>query len=504
MAALAGAAMVAGTLSAPHAWATPAPYAVPFAVEEADAPDTLLMNSGQELKGTILAETPTTIKFRLSIAGISTDVEYPRSQIKEVRKGKSGDAAKADSKGDTKPDTKPTPLAEPAATDDTAPADAGTDATSQPGDIVPLDGRTRYYYAELKGRFGEDITQTALRRVLKDAQKQQADVVIFYLDALWKMRGGDEDGEDAPDDAASFDAIFRSEDILPIMVEEVPKEWDKAPKIVFWVKNAMGGAAMLPLVTKNVYMHPEGRIGGLGDLSFLFGSTGDEVVRQKQKSLRLGHAEGWMIKGGYDPRIMKAMAQAEYVLSARVEGDKVTLFEGYPESPSDELLTDDGMEGNIDTLQQRVAGETNDVLTIRPRIGQVLGVSKGTVESKDDLLSALGLTSNAVDVGVKSKKITEGWKDELDRTRDQLKRLWRDYREVRVQQPGEWQQRTAARGKRKGILNQIKNIVERYKEALTPPFFQQNEFPAQTPDQMIEWITYQLEQLWIQQQQDKK
>lgn len=488
VAAIVGSAAVFGSLTQ-RAVANPAPQA---AGEEAT--DTLLMTNGQELKGKILAETPTTIKFRLSIAGITTDVEYPRSQIKEVRKGTAGGS----------PAVPESPKADDAsaaiATDTSTPEPEA----SAPGDIVPLDGRTRYYYAELTGRFGEDITQTMIRRVLKDAQKQQTDVLIFYLDALWKVRGGDEDGKDASDDAASFDAIFRAEDILPILVEEVPKEWDKPPKIVFWVKTAMGGSAMLPLVSKHIYMHPEGRIGGLGDLSYLFGSTGDEVVRQKQTSLRLGHAEGWMIKGGYDPRIMKAMAQIEYVLSARVSGDNVELIEGYPETPSDELLTDDGDKERVDTLEQRVSGETNDALTLRPRTAQILGVSKGTIETKDDLLATLGLTSHAVDVSVKSEKITEGWKEELDRTRSQLKRMWRDYREVRVQQPGEYQQRTAARGKRRGILKQMKGILERYKEALTPPFFQQNEFPGATPEQIIEWITFTDEQIWIEQQRDRK
>ncbi|MFO0830435.1 MAG: hypothetical protein U0637_01200 [Phycisphaerales bacterium] len=486
VAALAGGAMMLGALHAPMAMAHPAPAPLMADDSKDGEQDTLVMTSGQELKGKILAETPTTIKFRLVMGGISTDLEYPRSQIKEVRRAKAGgdkpEAPAADAKAETPQE-----------------ATADTDS-SAPTDIVPVDGRTRYYYAELTGRFGEDITQTMIRRVLKDAQKQKTDVMIFYLDATWRMRD-DIENKDLPDDVNFFDAIFRAEDILPMLVEEVPREWDKAPKMVFWVRNAMGGAAMLPVACPNIYMHPEGRIGGLGDLSFIFGSTGDEVVRQKQRSLRLGHAKGWMHRGGYDERIMSAMAQAEYVLSMHADG---SLFEGYPQSPSDELLTDDGEKDNLDTLEQRVRGEGNDVLTLKPRNARLMGVSKGTVETKDDLLATLDLTSNAVDVGVKSKKITEGWKEELSRTRDQLKRLWRDYREVRVQQPGEYQQRTAARGKRRGILKQMKNILERYKEALTPPFFQENEFPADSADKVIEWITYADEQIWIEQQKDKK
>lgn len=497
VAALAGGAVLLGILQVPVMPVAQAAPAFPVPADEAE--DTLLMTNGQELKGKILSETPTTIKFRLSIAGITTDVEYPRSQIKEVRKGKAG--------GD-KPETpRPeTPKADPAAGEEAAAAtaEAPTDATAQdtssPGDIIPVDGRQRYYYAELTGRFGEDITQMVISRLLKDAQKQKADVVIFYLDATWKFRNS-EDGKDAPDDVASFDAIFRSEDILPMLVEGVPKEWDKAPKMVFWVRTAMGGAAMLPISCPNIYMHPEGRIGGLGDLSFIFGSTGDEVVRQKQRSLRLGHAKGWMHKGGYDERIMSAMAQAEYVLSMHPDG---TLYEGYPENPADELLTDDGEKENVDTLEQRVRGETNDVLTIKPRIAQLMGLSKGTFDSKDDLLAALDLSVNAVDVSPKAKKISDGWKEELARTRTQLKNMWRDYREVRVQPPAEYQQRTAARGKRRNILKQMKNVLERYKEALTPPFFQEYEFPAQTPDKMIEWITFADERIWIEQQKDKK
>lgn len=491
VAAVAGGALLPSGLQTPL---VPVAVAAPAVADDAaDAQDVLVLTNGQELKGKIIAETPTTVRFKYSLFGNTMEDVFERTKIKEVRKGKAGDAPKPES-----------PKADEAVGEAVPPTDATTDLTttdtSAPGDIIPVDGRQRYYYAELTGSFGQDITQTMIRRLLKDAQKQKTDVLIFYLDANWKLRPDDK-GEDAPDDAAFFDAIFRAEDILPILTEEVPKEWDKAPKIVFWTRTAMGGAAMLPLSCPNIYMHPEARIGGLGNLSFLFGSTGDEVVRQKQKSLRLGHAKGWMHKGGYDERIMSAMAQVEYVLSMHPDG---TLFEGYPQSPSDELLTDDGEKENVDTLQQRVAGETNDVLTLRPRIAQLMGVSKGTVETKDDLLAALGLTSNAVDVSPKSKKITEGWKEELDRVRGQLKGMWRSYREVRVLPPGEYQQRTAARGKRRGILKQMKGVLERYKEALVPPFFQENEFPAGSPDQMIEWITFTDERLWIEQQKDKK
>ncbi|MFX8523840.1 hypothetical protein ABTM10_20375, partial [Acinetobacter baumannii] len=68
-------------------------------------------------------------------------------------------------------------------------------------------------------------------------------------------------------------------------------------RVVFWIKRAMVGAAFLPFVSKEIYFLPEGRMGGIGTLQDF--DLGDKRVNEKQISLRLGHAEGIAIQGGY-------------------------------------------------------------------------------------------------------------------------------------------------------------------------------------------------------------
>ncbi|HEX2838727.1 MAG TPA: hypothetical protein VHN77_11420 [Phycisphaerales bacterium] len=478
VAAITGGVAVLGGMT-PRALAAPAPQA-----SSDEATDTLLMTNGQELKGTVLAETPTTIKFRLSIAGITTDVEYPRSQIKEVRKGKVGGA----------PAVPESPKADDVAAIATDTSTPEPEA-STPGDIVPLDGRTRYYYAELRGEFGADISETPIRNLMRDARKQKADVVIFFLDANWSIDGGLQKIDKSLDTQGEITSIFRAEKITPIFSTEVPAEWDTPPKVVFWVKTAMGGAAFLPMISENIYMHPEGRIGGLGNLSQLFEGTGDRVVHEKLRAAYLNHAKGWANIGRWDLRIIDAMTRIEYVLSARSDG---TLFTDYPQNPSDELLTDSGEKDRQDTMEEFVRGTGNDVLTLDERKARLVGVSKGTVDSRDNLLYTLGLSTNAVPVGVKADRITKAWMDGLERAKDRMVAIMDEYRNVRVEQPGEYQQRTAARGKQRRLLAELKGLYSRWGEGLTRDFLQGSGLPGG------DWITLTDEKIKIDQMMDKR
>jgi hypothetical protein len=492
LAALAGAVAIGTPASA---FAAPAPLALP--ADDTEALDTLIMQSGQELKGTILAETSTSVRFRLVMGNTTTELEYQKSQIKEIKRA--GKKPAEDAKSAPK-DSKA--AAAPVAATPEETADESDEAKVDPSNTAlaaPLDGRPRYYLINLRGEFGEDITQKPIGDALKDARAQKADTVIFYLDANWS----NSPFEKLPDDVAAFDEIFRAEDIVPIF-DQVNKEWEKAPNFVFWVKTAMGGSALLPLRCPNIYMHSEGRIGGLGNLSQMMEGVGDQVVREKQRSLRLGHAEGWAIKGGYDRRIVAAMARIEYVLSARIEGDKVTLFEGLPSNPSEELLTDAGDETSADTVQARVAGEGNDVLTLKPRIAQLVGVSKGTADTMDELLNQLDLARNGVDVSNRSKRIMEGWSRDLASAKSNILRLLRELGDVRVEEPGGYNERTAARGKRRGIINQIRNNLRRFGEGMSQRWFYQSGLRVGSVDNLLAQLNVMEEQIKIEQLQDRK
>jgi hypothetical protein len=225
---------------------------------------------------------------------------------------------------------------------------------------------------------------------------------------------------------------------------------------------------------------------------------GDEVVREKQRSLRMGHAEGWAIRGGYDYRIIQAMARIEYVLSVRYKDGKPELFEGMPSNPSEELLTDNGMNENADDVVDRVNGVGNDVLTLNERNARMLGLSKGTVATKDELLDALGLSRGAVDVSDKSTKIMASWKSGIQRAQDQIRRLIRDYGELEVEQPGDYDARTKFRNQQRRILREMRAILKQWGEGISPRFLYENRIPS---DVELESIDKSIE---IDQQRDRK
>jgi hypothetical protein len=62
----------------------------------------------------------------------------------------------------------------------------------------------------------------------------------------------------------------------------------------------------------------------------------------------------------------------------------------------------------------------------------------------------------------------ESWRDGIDNAKRQLPKLWRDFQEVEVKAPGQYPQRTQARGRQTAILNQMEQIERKYEEALYP------------------------------------
>lgn len=433
----------------------------------ASGKDVVLMRNGQRYVGKILSETDTTVKMRFELSGITGETELAKNEILKIERASAADASASTDKTATGPANPPEPA---------KPAKPSTDD----------EGKQKVYYMELTGKFGKDISQTPLRDAMDDAKKLGASTVIVYLENDWSLfQGMQEKG----DDTAAFDELFRAEDMEGVFSDDL-RQWPTPPRIVFWVKKAMGGAAFLPLVCPDIYFHSEGRMGGIGNLTHLFGSTGDEVVRQKQYSLRLGHAEGMANKGGYDPVLVRAMAIPEIVLSVRFEGGKPIYFEGrLPQGPDEYLLTDDGKDSNKDTDAQLVKGEGNDVLTLNAKLAKDLLVSKGTVDTRDDLMFELGLQRSGVIVEGRGKQIMKAWRDGVDAAIRDIPKLRGQAAEIQVS--GSFQERSKARGQKKRLLMQVQSLLKKYKEV----------FGGQA-DQMISSLNIDIEGLDQDQQRD--
>lgn len=409
------------------------------------ATDQVIFKNGRIVEGKVLEETATKIKMVVIMGGLSVETEYEKSEILSVKKDAiAPKAADADTATDGRKTGKPSRSATPA---------------------NPVTDGARVYTIHLKGWFGEEISQTPIRDAVEDAKQYEPDYLVVIMENDWDAARFGGFGEIKEDVEGFFDQLFRAEDMDPIFTAEIPRQWSKPPKVVFWVKRAMGGAAFLPLICKDIYFSSEGKLGGIGGLENNFGSMGDEMVREKQFSLRLGHAEGMAITGGYDPKLIRAFARTDYVLSVGFEGGKPVFHEGMPRAERGEiLLTDDGKEQNADTIQALARGEGNDNLTLNADLAYKIGLSRGTVDSFEDLMRELGIARTYTKIEGKSDQIMENWRENVEKAKRDCERIWSDFSQVAV--GGDWAQRNAARGRQLRLLADLEKILKRYEEAI--------------------------------------
>ena len=431
-----------------------------------DAPDRLIFKDGRIIKGKVLKETDTQVTFMVVVGGISAPATYNKSDILAIERGKETNEVKA---GSPRTGNEPDRPANP---------DAGASDEPEAAENAP-----KIFVYELKGTLGRDISPTPIRQAIKDAASSKPDYLILVVNNTWQNRFG----QDLKDEDSAFDQLFITEDIEPIFTKEIKDLWGYQPKIVVWVKNAMGGMAFLPLNFKTIYFTSDAKMGGIGNLTELFGTMGDERVREKQFSLRMGHARGMAVRGGYDTRIVKAMARTDYVLSYRIENGKPVLVERMPKTELGEhLLTDDGAGDNKDTDYALVRSEGNDTLTLTADVARNLGISKGTVNTLDDLLYELDLDREHKIVKTRADMIMSQWSRNVGNAERQIMRLWGEFNDQQV--TGDRRERTMARAKKMRKLQEIIALLKKYAEVNKVRLLKIQVPPIPTLEVMLEQI----------------
>lgn len=438
-AAAAGVLLAFGAVALPTSPAVAAGFAE---MEWSKELDKIILRNGRVIEGEILSETATEVRINVVLAGISAPATYQKSDILEIVRGERVEDA-----------------GEGAAEAGAGAAEIPSRRRSEPGTISASTDAPTVSVIRLEGLFGRDITPTPVRQAVEAVKRDQPDFLVIYLNNTWGAFG-----QELPNDAqTSFDWFEVANQIEPILTREIEQTWEKKPQLIFWVRNAMGGAAFLPFIANEIYFHPEGRMGGIGTLEQMFEGVGDEVVRQKQRSLRLARAQGLAIAGGYDYRLVTAMARKSYVLSYDIFGN---MFERMPENPGEFVLTDDGKDDRADTMRQLITGEGDDVLTLRADTALKLGVSKGTAGDREELLEHLGILRNHVLLPGRSDQILKSWTDNVNRAERRIPRLWEDFGNVQGgTTPRELRQSI---GTRIRILEEMQNLYRRYGEAFNP------------------------------------
>lgn len=431
--------------------AIPTAQAAPIVAFTGEPTHELLLNTGQTVKVEILKESDKEIEVNVYLGGMSAPRTYQRSEIVSITElGHSPEAsnkAKAD---------KP---ARASKTDEAIPENA-----------------LRVFVVELEGHLGWDISYTPVNDAIEKAREMNADVIVVKCNANWKRIEGFTD--EMTDDEGDFEEYRLAEAIHPVFTSEMRAKWEKQPKVVFWVERAMSGMAFLPLIKNDIYFTSDGRLGGVGTLDELFGSTGDEVVRDKQKSLRRAYVQGMAIEGGHDPKLVDAMISKKYVLSYRIENGKPVYLEG--EEPGWILLTDDGKDERADTDSDLVRGLGNDALTLTADLAYKLQVSKGTADTLDDLFFQMGIEDRAYVLDDKdddgetdaARRELDTWSTGVERALQKLRRLQYDIANVRAPQvrndPDGSKARNAVRGQQLKLINEAIALLNKYGEVLDP------------------------------------
>ncbi|MEM0984136.1 MAG: hypothetical protein AAGI17_09325 [Planctomycetota bacterium] len=395
--------------------------------------DELVMRDGRVIRGVILSENTLKVEIRAIIGGIEATVTYDKINILAINR----DIAEIPAEGGAAAAAK-------ALDEDPVGAAPRVDAQGRP--------IAKVYHATLDGFFGRDIVPEVLRDIVDDARDQSPDYLILELDNEWFLPEGTQ---------GSFDQYAAVEELEPILTTEIQQTWDNPPQIIVWVKNAMGGASMIPFTAPTIYFHPQGRMGGIGSLDNLFDGVGDEVVRQKQRSLRLARAQGIAIKGGYDYRLVNALARKSYELSYKLEGGRAILMEGYHDGRDEYVLTDNGEGNREDSEEETRLGTGNDVLTLRGREAVLLGVAEDTLaETLDDILDDLGVRRGAEITTGRSEQLKRTWKNGIRSAERELEETVRDMNEFQ----GDTPQQTIGYQIRKH--EEIQRLVRRYGTAL--------------------------------------
>lgn len=482
LAALVGFLMVGLTTLAPVAGVARAETDSKAGADAAAPLDKIIFKNGTVMECRIVEETPTTVTVKYFFKGIEAgEGTYEKSEIIDIQRGKGGEEAT---------DSRKKGMIEKENPDD-AKEEVDPDAV-------------RVYLMEFEGTFGSDISETPLTEAFEDADEMFADLTNGVIDGQ-PAQVVDPAVRDQhivvikmdchSDPRMGFDGIWRFKGDSHGMDDILEHEFKKGRRIVFWVKEALDGAAIVPWIGPEVYFHPEGLMFFTSDLNEF--DIGDDMVDEKQISLRIAQAEGYANKGGYTNlagTVIKAMARSKYWLAYRLVGGEPEFM---MKEPTEEdikagwiLLSDDGSGDHEDKNPMRVQ---NDRLVMTADLAKKLGFSKGDAKTMEDLAFDLNIHRNYVVVEGKAERIFDKWHDDKEAAFERINQkngsLWIELQRISV--GGDYAERKRARGRQIRVLQEIYSDFSRFAEVWDP----QDQFRSQ--------IRTRIEQIKKDQQADK-
>jgi hypothetical protein len=341
---------------------------------------------------------------------------------------------------------------------------------------------TTMYVIPLRGEVGRDVSFESMRRTLEDAIKMNPDVLVFDINMDLISRGQKIEDQELFEPSV-YNELMTVRTMSMMFTDEIrdnPKWKTRSgtkPRLVMWVRRALGSAAFIPWVSPDIFYASNALHGGIGHIE-LVANMPSKRVREKMIGIRMATAEGLAIKGGHDPRVIRAMARTDYELSVDYVGGKPVFRE---DLLGQEILTDAGgiYEDRTDTFERIVRFEGNDWLTLTGDRALKLGVGRGKADSLEELAFELGVARDYRVFHMSAAEVMGGWTREVLKAEQDLRTKMREFRRAPVD--GETaSERNRQRGRIIGMLRDIARTLDRFGDSINaryvgfnPPQFRQ-------------------------------
>ncbi len=311
-----------------------------------------------------------------------------------------------------------------------------TSATSRPSTADPETaryGQSKYdslaanvptvYLVPFKGAMGTDIHLDIYEKVVEDILAHDPDLVIFVMDSAEYRDIMIPDVDDPAESRGVMD--IPAYQALVTMLKDDLADYRQ----VLWIKDSVGLSSMLALAWDEIYMSPDARFWGLGDVIERSGAGkhSDDDVRAKMSAAWSALVKTFVEHGGYSMALADAMMWPEKKLSASYRGREVVWS-----------LNDLG--------EYLIDGDTEATLGLHAKDAEDLLISDGTVETLDDLAFLLGYREYREIDGDGSKLVddyVEKWRASFEKTKE----LWADYNQHLSYASGQEQMKWLGRAK---------------------------------------------------------
>lgn len=363
--------------------------------------DKVTLKSGEVYEGTILRETDSAVWMKRKVGTVEFEEFVLKEEIASIERDVEtpGDATKPRETAQDKEK-----LRQAVASGATKVAFISCGNKEDGKDMVGM-----YIYAK--------SLRESYKALLDLPKEEQPDVVVLLVDS-----GGG--------------ALSETQPLSDVIHLEMKKHF----RVVAWVESAISAASFLTFNCEEIYMMPDGHIGG--SIAYRMGQGGAEAASGRDLLFILEQGEELSRRGRYDPLVMRAM-QSPTLLTADVneKTGEVKFYDG---------------EGG-----KHVVSPKGEILTLNSIDADFFGISKGIAATKDELAKEMGL-AEWVEVGQIGDEIQHKFREDVKTAETRFGEIITKYNiAINLAANSRGNDRQREIGKARRFLSQLRGILDR-------------------------------------------